>query len=289
MATFTNQATMTYNGNTVNSNVVTGEIVQALTIDKTAVGTSYEPDGVVAYVVNIRNSGAAPITGLTLTDDLGTYSFTPTGGTAVQLTPLTYVADSMRYFQNGVEQTAPTVTAGANGFSVTGLNVPAGGVATLAYRARVNGFANTGAEGTVENTVTLTGGGLIEPVTATETVNAAQDARLSIRKALSPAQVNDNGTLTYTFVIENRGSAAAGADANITVSDTFEPILNNIGVTYSGDTWAAANYTYNEATGVFRTTPGAITVPAATVAQDPTTGVWTTVPGSVTLEITGTI
>lgn len=149
---------MTYNGNTVNSNVVTGEIVQALTIDKTAVGTSYEPDEVVAYVVNIRNSGAAPITGLTLTDDLGTYSFTPTGGTAVQLTPLTYVADSMRYFQNGVEQTAPTVTAGANGFSVTGLNVPAGGVATLAYRARVNDFANTGAEGAVENTVTLTGG-----------------------------------------------------------------------------------------------------------------------------------
>ena len=40
---------------------------------------------------------------------------------------------------------------------------------------------------------------------------------------------------------------------------------------------------------MFRTTPGAITVPAATVAQDPTTGVWTTVPGSVTLEITGTI
>lgn len=289
MATFTNQATMTYNGNTVNSNVVTGEIVRALTIDKTAVGTRYEPDGVVAYVVNIRNSGAAAVTGLTLTDDLGSYSFTPTGGTAVQLTPLTYVADSMRYFQNGVEQTAPTVTASANGFTVTGLTVPAGGVATLAYRARVNGFANTGAEGTVENTVTLTGGGLLEPVTATETITAVEDARLSIRKALSPAQVNDNGTLTYTFVIENTGAAAAGVDANIVVSDTFDPILKNISVTYAGDTWAAANYSYNETTGVFRTTAGTITVPAATVTQDPTTGAWTTVPGSVTLEVTGTI
>ena len=28
MATFTNQATLTYNGGTVNSNIVTGELVQ---------------------------------------------------------------------------------------------------------------------------------------------------------------------------------------------------------------------------------------------------------------------
>ncbi len=31
MASFTNQATLTYNGGTVNSNIVTGELVQVLT------------------------------------------------------------------------------------------------------------------------------------------------------------------------------------------------------------------------------------------------------------------
>lgn len=34
MATFTNQATLTYNGGTVNSNIVTGELVQVLTASK---------------------------------------------------------------------------------------------------------------------------------------------------------------------------------------------------------------------------------------------------------------
>ena len=41
MATFTNQATLTYNGGTVNSNIVTGELVQVLTASKTAAAESY--------------------------------------------------------------------------------------------------------------------------------------------------------------------------------------------------------------------------------------------------------
>lgn len=40
MATFTNQATLTYNGGTVNSNIVTGELVQVLTASKTAAAES---------------------------------------------------------------------------------------------------------------------------------------------------------------------------------------------------------------------------------------------------------
>ena len=46
------------------------------------------------------------LTGLTVTDTLGTTNFPATGGT-VQLTPLTYQAGTLRYFMNGVLQTAP--------------------------------------------------------------------------------------------------------------------------------------------------------------------------------------
>lgn len=76
--------------------------------------------------------GAAALTGLTVTDTLGTTNFPATGGT-VQLTPLTYQAGTLRYFVNGVLQTAPAVTVLANGIRIEGITVPAGGVSTLVY------------------------------------------------------------------------------------------------------------------------------------------------------------
>ena len=287
MATFTNQATLTYNGGTVNSNIVTGELVQVLTASKTAAAESYRTGDLVTYVLQLRNSGAAALTGLTVTDTLGTTNFPATGGT-VQLTPLTYQAGTLRYFMNGVLQTAPAVTVLANGISIDGISVPAGGVTTLAYTARVNAFADPSAEGTIENTVTVTGGSLTEAVTAVETLPAATEPDLRITKALEPVQVSDSGTLTYTFAIENYGGAAADA-AGVTVTDRFDPILRNIAVTYNSDAWLASNYTYDPVTGLFRTVPAAITVPAASAVQDPETGVWTVRPGSATLQITGTI
>lgn len=288
MATFTNQATLTYNGGTVNSNIVTGELVQVLTASKTAAAESYRTGDLVTYVVQLRSTGAAALTGLTVTDTLGTTNFPATGGT-VQLTPLTYQAGTLRYFMNGVLQTAPAVTVLANGIRIEGITVPAGGVSTLVYTTRVNAFADPSAEGTIENTVTVTGGGLTDAVTATETLPAATEPDLRITKALEPVQVSDSGTLTYTFAIENYGGAAADAAAGITVTDRFDPILRNIAVTYNSDAWLASNYTYDPATGLFRTVPGAITIPAASAVQDPATGAWTVTPGSATLQITGTI
>lgn len=287
MATFTNQATLTYNGGTVNSNIVTGELVQVLTASKTAAAESYRTGDLVTYVVQLRSTGAAALTGLTVTDTLGTTNLPATGGT-VQLTPLTYQAGTLRYFMNGVLQTAPAVTVLANGIRIDGISVPAGGVTTLVYTARVNAFADPSAEGTIENTVTVTGGSLTEAVTAVETLPAATEPDLRITKALEPVQVSDSGTLTYTFTIENYGGAAADA-AGVTVTGRFDPILRNIAVTYNSDAWLASNYIYDQATGLFRTVPAAITVPAASAVQYPETGVWTVRPGSATLQITGTI
>ena len=71
MASFTNMATLSYNGSQINSNVVTGELQDALTITKTAVSGGYRPGDTVTYVVTLSNTGTAALTGLTLTDDLG--------------------------------------------------------------------------------------------------------------------------------------------------------------------------------------------------------------------------
>ena len=282
MATFFNQATLSYRGGTVNSNVTTGELVEVLTVTKTAVVNDYTQGDEITYAVNLINTGATALTGLTLTDDLGAYAFgeqTPV--------PLDYIEESVKVFADGVLQPTPTVTAGPP-LVIDGITVPADGVTTVLYTVRVNAFAAPVGTGEITNTVTVSGG--VTPVEASETITAAEEPDLTITKAVNPTTVSENGQLTYTFVIQNNGNTAATADDALVVTDTFDPILSDITVTYNGTVWSEPDdYTYNEATGEFATAAGAITVPAATFTQDPETGVWTATPGEATLTVTGTV
>lgn len=155
---FQNMATLTYTGGTVNSNIVTGELREVLTAAKTAVRENYEPGGTVTYVVSLTNSGVTPLTGLTISDNLGGYAF---GGAT--LYPLAYLPGSVRYYVNGALQAAPVVNAGPP-MTVTGITVPAGGSALVIYETEVTRYAPLAAESSVVNTVTVTGGGLAAPV-----------------------------------------------------------------------------------------------------------------------------
>jgi len=284
MAIFTNQATLTYNGSSTNSNIAYGEILEILAATKTAVEGSYTPGELVTYVVTLRNTGTAAIAGLTVTDDLGGYPF---GAGTVY--PLTYAEGSAALFVGGVPQPAPAVTAGPP-LVITGINIPAGGDVVLVYQARANTFADPSADGSIVNTVTVTGDGLSAPVTATETVTAAAEPALTITKSISPTQVVDNDRVTYTFVIQNSGNEAVVATDNAAITDTFNPILTALAVTFEGVPWTqGVQYNYNEATGLFATVPGQILVPAAAYTQDPVTGAYTVTPGVVTLTVTGTI
>ena len=229
-------------------------------------------------------TGATAFNGLTVTDDLGEYTF----GEDTRV-PLDYVVGSALYYVNGVLQAAPTVEAGPP-LVFTGINVPAGGNVTIVYDADVNEFAPLGLEGFITNTVTASGGGLSADVVAQETVNANTEPSLTITKSLDPVVVPENGQLTYTFMIQNTGSNPVTAEDNAVLTDVFDPVLTITAVTFNGEAWTEpANYTYNETTGEFATVPGQITVPAATVTQDPTTGAWSVTPGVSVLTVTGTI
>ena len=283
MATFYNQAVLSYNGNTTTSNITTGELLEVLSATKTAVVDEYTANDAVTYVISIINSGATAFTGLTVTDNLGAYEF----GT-ITLVPLTYSEGSVLYYENGVLQPTPTVTA-TTPLTITGINVPAGGNATIIYEARVNGTAPLDVAGTITNTAVISGNG-ITPVTVEETINADIAPTLTISKAISPSTVTENGRITYTFVIQNSGNAEATATDNVVVTDTFNPVLTGLTVTFDGAAWTeGVNYTYDEATGNFATVAGQITVPAATYTQDPTTGNRITTPGVSVLTVSGTI
>lgn len=106
MATFTNQATLSYRDITVSSNITTGELAEDLTAAKTAVIPTYAAGDTLTYVISLVNEGSASLADLSITDDLGGYVF---GGGTVY--PLAYVDGSVRCFADGVLQ--------ANGQTVT--------------------------------------------------------------------------------------------------------------------------------------------------------------------------
>ena len=283
MAVFTNQAQLAYNDSITNSNIAVGEILEVLSATKTAVRAEYGQNDSVTYVVSLVNSGTSALNGLTLTDNLGAYTF----GTGT-LVPLSYIDGTIRYYVNGILQTAPVVTAGPP-LVVSGINIPAGGNVILVYEANVNQYAPQDADGSITNTAVISGAG-VTPVTVEETVTTENEPNLTITKSISPVPVTENGTLTYTFVIQNSGNTAAVATDNAVVTDIFDPILTNLSVSFNGVTWTeGVQYTYDETTGTFVTVAGQITVPAASYTQDPVTGIWVTNPGVSTLVVSGTV
>lgn len=284
MASFTNQATLRWNGRSVSSNTVTGQIVSPLTMTKTAGEDAYAPGDTLSYVISLVNDGSVSYDGLTLTDDLGGYE--AGGGTAY---PLAYVEDSIRWFINGVPQPAPAVTPGAP-LTVTGLSVPAGGNAMLVYETEVTAAAPLTAGSVIVNTATVSGPGLNVPLEAQASVSVETGAELAVVKSLFPATVAENGQLSYTFTIQNSGNEAAGADAGVTISDLFDPILKDVSVTLNGQPLTLTeDYSYDQSSGQFDTVSGVITVPAAVYAQTASTGDWVVTPGESVLTVTGTV
>ena len=283
MPIFTNRATLTYTGGVINSNTVTGQVSSALAVAKTALGATYRAVGdTLAYTVTLTNGGTVPLTGLSVTDDLGAYPFG-----AETLVPLTLVEDSVVLLINGVAQPTPTVTE--NPFTVSGITVPAGGNAVLIYRARPNGYAPVSVGGTVVNTVTVAGACPAD-TTASATVTVENAPDLSIEKSLCPQSLSCQDPITYTFTVRNAGNRAATATDSLVISDVFSPPLSDITVTYNGTLLVAGtDYTYDPVTGEFATALGVVTVPAATVTQDPETGLIITVPGESVLAVSGNL
>ena len=65
MATFFNQASISYGGYVTNSNLTSGEVLDTLAVTKTAISTGYGLSSGVVYAISLVNSGTAPIGGIT--------------------------------------------------------------------------------------------------------------------------------------------------------------------------------------------------------------------------------
>ena len=175
MATFNNTATLSYNGQVTISNVVTGEIVDAISATKTILDSTYSAGDSLTYVISIINSASTPITGISVTDNLGAYT-TQAGATVY---PLDYVEGTVRLYSDGVPATAPAVTQGPP-VVFSGIAVPANGNVILIYEASVNAFAPISEGATITNEASVAGASISIPVTATATALADSEPALTI-------------------------------------------------------------------------------------------------------------
>ena len=68
MATFYNQATLSYNGNVTVSNITAGEILDVVSASKTPLTETYSQGADIAYAISVLNTGTTDLTGLTVTN-----------------------------------------------------------------------------------------------------------------------------------------------------------------------------------------------------------------------------
>lgn len=184
MATFYNQATLSYNGNVKSSNITTGNIIEVLSADKNAVSGKYSVDNDVVYVISIVNNGNTAYNDIKITDNLGSYTPSEMSPAVV---PLTYVPDSVNLYVNGVKQSAPTVSA-TNPIIIENISVPANSDAVLIYSAKPNQFAPLDTNGSITNNAVISGSNFAD-IPVSETITPNNSADLTISKSLTPIEV----------------------------------------------------------------------------------------------------
>lgn len=279
MAIFTNQAQITYNGRTVLSNIAQGEIVDPISISKTALGDTYLSRETKTYIVTLTNTSTSSLTNITVNDNLGSYTVD-----TESYYPLTYTGP-MLLFVNGEPSGSITPTQTVPTLSYVIPSLPAGGNVTVVYDTQINSYAPLSAGSEITNTAVAEGVGIVTPISANETISASLEAILNLTKTVTPTSVTD-GNLTYTITIENSGNTAA---EEITLTDVFDPILSGISVTLNGASLSTPDgYTYDSTTGLFTIPSGVITVPEATYSVS-STGEITVIPGSAVVVVNGTV
>ena len=285
MATFYNQAKLTFDGKTLTSNQTEGEVVTRVTLTKTAVSSDYGPDENIVYAITLVNTDDTAKTNVTVADNLGI--FKPAAGP--EIVPLSYVGGSVLYYQNGILQSSPSVSAGPP-LVISGITIPAGGNVIILYEVKANEYAPRGENATIKNSVEATGEGLCEELSDSTVISTRNEPMLSIAKAICPESVSCGDQVTYTFIIQNTGNTPVVATDNLVVSDLFNPVLTDIVASLNGTPLSEeSQYAYTEQTAEFTTIGGAILVPAATFTRDSETGLISTAPGVAVLTVSGRI
>ncbi len=160
MAVFSNRATLKYNGKTITSNTVYGNMPNSVRMTKDHIESDYVSHSTITYIINIINISETDLTDASLVDDLGAYTLCDE-----TVVPLAYTDGTLLFYLNGVLQATPTLTSDG-ALTLTGLSIPEGAVATIIYQTTVDVLTPV----SITNTVTLSGNGLPSEISVSDTI-----------------------------------------------------------------------------------------------------------------------
>ncbi len=288
MSLIYNQAELSYEGTTVHSNIVSSELLDALSAEKAVIKTEYARDDKLTFIITLKNKTFKDIDHISITENLGAYYFSGLSGLAsITVYPLTYVENTLLYYKNGSLQSTPSFS-GTAPMNIEDISVPAGGDATIIYEASTNSWTPLKVGSSVNNMSKISCTSVSEPILLSATAIPLSKVELFITKTASPDIVMQTGKITYSFLIENRGNIEA--KDTVVISDKFNPIIDDLYVTINKTHVTGAEYySYDTTTGIFTTTGKDITVPPATYTTDSATGKIKLTPGTVLVRVTGTL
>ena len=287
MPSIENFATVSYTSGGITetkvSNIAEISVESAVGFTKTSLGNTYRENAIITYILTVTNSSGSAISGSTITDNLGTYTFG-----AGELTPLDYVSPAVLLINGqdvSAQLTVDDTTQGSLIFTLP--TIPAGATANIIYKTQTNSYAPLATNSTITNTSTFESNSECADTSASAVVSVANAANISIIKQMCPNPVVCGDTITYTIKIYNYGNTAA---ENVVLTDDFNPAPANITVSRDGILLVGSDYSYVNGTLTVPAEGGTpITIPPATFTQDPTTGIISITPSVVEYTITGTI
>lgn len=282
MNTFTNKATLDFNGKIITSNSVQGIILDKIIVSKAVVKNNYKRVGdTIVYTIGINNKTNNDIVNVVFNDNLGEYPISD----EAKVVPLTYSVGSLRFFENGVLQPKKEPTVDDGKIKLENITIPANGNVVLSYETIVNEYARLDVGSYIKNEAVFTGGNAIE-AKAESIIYVEESPDLRIQKELYPTVIEENEReVTYRFIIENYGNMDVTAFSGLVLSDEFTPELSIDSVTIN-DRPAREGEDYQYDDGLFQTAEGRLTVEGATYTRSET-GEITVTPGVTYVTISG--
>ena len=279
----TNRASLTYSYGckvcSTLSNTATTTLQGPLTVHKTALSSCYCGEPVITYVVSITNTTCSVLTGLTLSDDMGSYT---AEDSCDCIAPIELCGNAALYI-NGCYTFSPDACVGVNGTVFHLGNLGAADNAMLIYNVRPTDFFYPEQNACIRNTATVTADGISESACDTCCISVGCFADVSIVKTMSPDPVTCGDQITYTFRIYNYGNLPA---ENIILRDSFSPAPRISSVRVNGETVSTSSYTYDSVN--LNLPLDGVCVPAASYSRECGGRVVKT-PGLTTVTVTGII
>lgn len=252
MDNISNQATLSYNNTTTNSNTVTTQILSLynLTATKESLQTTYTPNQSITYLTRVENTGSASLYNLTIVDNLADGL-------------INYLNGSVKGYLNGTEINVNVIST-ANNVTFTIDNVMNPGDNVIIVFKTSTPLTRPDVLTNVQN-ISANGGTTTGPIVSANpsaSVELASYAALEIIKSANKPSIYSGDSLTYTFQITNSGNELAN---NVTFSDIFPTgyTINTITLTTPTSTTPVSYDPTTYVTGNTLTIP-ALTIPVGT-------------------------